>query len=74
MPTEEDHIANFYVSRANWLVGRGREDVLDAIADEFERPCRQVVHLEAERDAHTPSRTRGHSEPDAGSWQDRLAG
>ena len=26
----------FYVSRINWLVGEGRDDLIDAIADEYE--------------------------------------
>jgi hypothetical protein len=28
---------DYYVSHANWLVRRGREDLIDVIADEYER-------------------------------------
>jgi hypothetical protein len=30
-------VEEFYVSRVNWLVNLGREDLIDPIADEFER-------------------------------------
>ena len=30
-------VEEFYVSRVNWLVSQGREDLIDPIADEFER-------------------------------------
>jgi hypothetical protein len=28
---------DYYVSHANWLVRRGRQDLIDVIADEYER-------------------------------------
>ena len=61
MPTAGEPIENFYVSRISWLVGQGREDLIDAVADEFERPCRRVEGLEV-------------SERPAQPWPDRLAG
>jgi hypothetical protein len=30
-------LEEFYVTRVNWLVSQGREDLIDPIADEFER-------------------------------------
>ncbi len=30
-------VHEFYVSQVNWLVSRGREDLIDCVADEFER-------------------------------------
>lgn len=33
-----DH--NYYVAKINWLVSTGRDDLIDEIADQFERPTR----------------------------------
>ena len=34
---------DFYVSQTNWLIRRGRDDLLDAIADEYERDVRAAL-------------------------------
>ena len=28
---------DYYVSQVNWLIHRGRDDLIDAVADEYER-------------------------------------
>lgn len=30
-------VNNYYVSHLNWLIHRGRDDQIDAVADEYER-------------------------------------
>jgi hypothetical protein len=38
--TDHDH----YVTKINWLVATGRDDLIDEIADEYERPaCSQCA-------------------------------
>ena len=32
----QDASAEFYITRVNWLVSQGRDDLIDAIADEYE--------------------------------------
>jgi hypothetical protein len=35
-------LSDFYVAQANWLIRRGRDDLIDSIADEYERDMRAV--------------------------------
>jgi hypothetical protein len=32
---DEDRITDFYVSRVNWLVSPDRDDLIDAVAEEY---------------------------------------
>jgi len=36
LPQRADRLAEFYITRVNWLISQGREDLIDAIADEYE--------------------------------------
>ena len=36
-------LSDFYVAQTNWLIRRGRDDLIDAIADEYERDMRAVL-------------------------------
>jgi len=36
-------LSDFYVARTNWLIGRGRDDLIGAITDEYERDMRTVL-------------------------------
>jgi hypothetical protein len=44
----EIEIEEFYISRVNWLVGQGRDDLIDTVADEYER---HVANREVHRAA-----------------------
>jgi hypothetical protein len=33
---------DYYVAHTNWLVHRGRDDLIDAVADEYERDLRTL--------------------------------
>ena len=35
-------INDYYVSHVNWLIHRGRDDQIDAVADEYERDLRTL--------------------------------
>ncbi len=33
----DTELSDFYVAQVNWLVKRGRDDLIDCVADEYER-------------------------------------
>ena len=39
-----DAVNNYYVSHLNWLIHRGRDDQIDAVADEYERDLSALRH------------------------------
>jgi hypothetical protein len=47
-------VNNYYVSHINWLIHRGRDDQIDAVADEYERDLRALWHDTALRDTVQP--------------------
>jgi len=45
MTTDHDELRaldDYYVAHTNWLVHRGRDDLIDAVADEYERDLRTL--------------------------------
>ena len=41
-------INDYYVSHVNWLIHRGRDDQIDAVADEYERDLALVRRTDEE--------------------------
>ncbi|HEY3714536.1 MAG TPA: hypothetical protein VGL39_08425 [Jatrophihabitantaceae bacterium] len=41
---------DYYVAHTNWLVHRGRDDLIDAVADEYERDLRTLRASQQEPD------------------------
>jgi len=35
-------VQEFYIAQANWLIHHGREDLIDFVADEYERDLRSM--------------------------------
>jgi hypothetical protein len=54
--------AEFYITRVNWLVSQGRDDLIDAIADEYELRLEQrrafTGQTTAERHCERPRHAR----------------
>jgi hypothetical protein len=44
MQMQQEHRRD-YVAQAFWLVRRGRTDLVDLVADEFERPTQQAEQV-----------------------------
>lgn len=42
-------IDDYYVSHVNWLIHRGRDDQIDAVADEYERDLSALRHGSTEQ-------------------------
>jgi hypothetical protein len=42
-------INDYYVSHVNWLIHRGRDDQIDAVADEYERDLSALRHAPAQQ-------------------------
>jgi hypothetical protein len=52
------HVHDQYVTKINWLISRGREDLIDEIADEYERPSQDGTQAQPAHDRVSPELRR----------------